>query len=125
MYASQMNQNPEIADQISVGFVLSPALEAQPEPEIAALMDKLSPSVSWGERQSAARKLGRMHCLAAVPALMAVLPSDPYWMVRCAIVQALQMIGDRSAVPLLEEVAIRDRYQAVRSYAAKAVERLS
>jgi hypothetical protein len=41
------------------------------------------------------------------------------------MIQALEYIGDTMAIPTLEEVAINDGFQAVRSHAAKAVERLS
>jgi len=46
-------------------------------------------------------------------------------MVRCAIIQALEMIGDSAAIPTLREVEKRDCFQVVRSHAAKAIERLS
>lgn len=42
-------------------------------------------------------------------------------MVRCAIIQALEMIDEPSAVPTLREVAESDGFQVVRSHAAKAV----
>jgi len=61
----------------------------------------------------------------ATPGLLAALPTDPFWMVRCAIIQALEMIGDPGAIPTLREVAKSDCFQVVRSYAAKAIERLS
>jgi len=41
----------------------------------------------------------------ATPGLLAALPTDPFWMVRCAIIQALEMIGDPGAIPTLREVA--------------------
>ena len=46
-------------------------------------------------------------------------------MVRYDIIQALEMIGDPGAIPTLQMVAQSDGFQLVRSYAAKAVERLS
>ena len=61
----------------------------------------------------------------ALPGLLDALPVDPFWMVRCAIIQALESIGDPEAVPTLRQIAKSDRFQVVRSYAAKAVERLS
>ena len=61
----------------------------------------------------------------ALPGLLDALPADPFWMVRCATIQTLEMIGDQEAVPTLQEVAKSDGFQVVRSYAAKAVERLS
>ena len=50
---------------------------------------------------------------------------DDFWMVRCAIIQALEMIETIRAIKVLEKVADQDSYQVVRSYAAKAIERLS
>jgi HEAT repeat protein len=61
----------------------------------------------------------------ALHGLLDALPDDPFWMVRCAIVQALEMIGDPAAIPALQEAAERDSFQVVRSHAAKAVERLT
>jgi HEAT repeat protein len=46
-------------------------------------------------------------------------------MVRCEIIQALERIGDAAAVSTLCSMAKNDSFQVVRSYAAKAVERLS
>jgi HEAT repeat protein len=46
-------------------------------------------------------------------------------MVRCAIIQALVKISDPGAIPALREAVTKDNYQAVKSYAAKAVEKLS
>ena len=63
--------------------------------------------------------------MEAVPGLLDALLGDPFWMVRCAIIQALEMIGDPWAIPTLREVAENDGFQVVRSHAAKAVERLS
>jgi HEAT repeat protein len=61
----------------------------------------------------------------ALPGLLDALPADPFWMVRCAIIQALEKIGDPMAIPTLQEVANSDGFQVVRSYAAKAVDRLA
>jgi len=60
-----------------------------------------------------------------LPGLLAALPEDKFWMVRCSIIQALEMIGEPGAVPALCEVAEYDGFQVVRSHAAKAVQRLS
>jgi hypothetical protein len=46
-------------------------------------------------------------------------------MVGCAMIQALERIGDPVAVPTLRKVARKDRFQIVRSYAAKAIDRLT
>lgn len=88
------------------------------------LLAKLSPSTPWGERQSAARRLGSMRDSKALPVLLSALLTDPFWMVRTAIIQALEMINDPAAIPTLEEVARTDSFQIVRSYATKSVERI-
>ena len=113
----------KIDSQVAAVKVFSSIVEL--EPELAELIASLSTENSWGERQNAARKLGYLRCQAAVPALLDALPIDPFWMVRCAIIQALELIGDPAAVPVLEQAAVSDSFQVVRSYAAKAVERLS
>ncbi len=85
----------------------------------------LAPDLPWLERQEAARRMGSLGGSAAVNALVDALPHDPFWMVRCSIVLALQQIGDPAAIPVLEEVARSDSFQAVRSHARKAIEQLS
>ena len=125
MLAGISHQYPEVTDNINSLIVLPPVIEVQPNHELEALLARLSPEISWGERQIAAEKLGNMRASEAVPSLLAALPVDPFWMVRCAIIQALEMIGDAKAIPVLREVAINDGFQVVRSYAAKAIERLS
>jgi HEAT repeat protein len=96
-----------------------------PDPKVEKLLADLSPDRDWGRREIAAQKLGYMRSQEGVPGLLNALPSDPFWMVRCAIIQALEMIGDPKAIPTLQEVANKDGFQVVRSYAAKAIERLS
>jgi HEAT repeat protein len=61
----------------------------------------------------------------AVQGLLDHLPSDSFWMVRCAIIQALERIGDPQAIPTLKTVAKNDRFRIVQSYAVKAIQRLS
>jgi HEAT repeat protein len=73
----------------------------------------------------AAKRLGSMRDPEAVPVLLQALLTDPFWMVRTSIIQALEMIGDPAAIPTLEEVARKDSFQVVRSYANKAIIRLS
>jgi HEAT repeat protein len=46
-------------------------------------------------------------------------------MVRCAIIQAIEKIGDPAAIPTLKQVSVNDSFQVVRSHALKAIERLS
>jgi HEAT repeat protein len=112
-------------DKMNTITTLPLTLQVHPNQKMEALLAELSPTISWGDRQIAARKLGNMRDPGALPALLQALPTDPFWMVRTAIIQALEMIGDPAAVPTLEEVAKNDRFQVVRSYAKKAIERLS
>ena len=100
-------------------------VEVQTERELDYLLAELSPDKPWLDRQIAAKKIGKMRCLEALPTLIAALPVDPFWMVRCSIIQAIEMICDPVAIPSLQEVAESDGFQVVRSFAAKAVERLS
>ena len=79
----------------------------------------------WGVRKAAAQKLGEYREPRALQGLLDRLPTDPFWMVRCAIFQALASIGDPSAIPTLSAVAKNDGFRVVRSYAAKAIEMLS
>lgn len=99
---------------------LAPAVENANDQELAVLLADLEPDRPWGARRSAARKLGYMDSRAAVPALMRALPGDSFWMVRCAMIQALEKIGDARALPTLRQVAVADHFQIVRSHAAKA-----
>jgi HEAT repeat protein len=100
-------------------------VQVQVERNIDLLMSELSQTVSWGNRQIAAKKLGFMRDSEALPVLTGALLTDPFWMVRASIIQALEMIGDPAAIPALEDAARTDRFQVVRSYAKKAIERLS
>ena len=101
------------------------AFVVQPDIKMYTLLADLSPDRPWGERKMAAKKLGYLRDPQAVPGLLDALPSDPFWVVRCAIIQALEMIGDRNSISTLREVAESDGFQVVRSHADKAVERLS
>lgn len=97
----------------------------EPVSELEILASKLSPENSWGERQSAAQKLGNLRNRASLPILLAALPGDPFWMVRCAMIQALESIGAPEAIPVLMDVLENDSFAIVRSYAANAVDYLS
>ena len=125
MYHLNYNQYPQAVDEIQVTTALPLPIVLPADDELSTLITKLSPETPWGKRQEAARKLGYKKNPAAVPALLDALPADPYWMVRNAIIQALQQIGDPRAIPTLHQVAENDGMQVVRSYAAKAIERLS
>ncbi len=118
-------QHPDTANKMNVFTAFPPVIETHPDHELDALLVNLAPETPWGERQIAARKLGYMRNPEALPGLLAALPTDPFWMVRCAIIQALEMIGDQAAVPTLRKVAKDDGFQVVRAYAAKAIERLN
>ena len=101
------------------------ALAVEPDIKLYKLLADLSHDTPWADRQTAARKLGRTRSLQALPGLLEALHSDPFWMVRCAIIQALEMIGDHGAIPMMRKTAGHDGFQVVRSYARKAIERLS
>jgi HEAT repeat protein len=95
------------------------------ENELDALLDQLSPEISWGERKAAAKRIGALRNPEALPALLAALPVDRFWLVRCEIIQALERIADPAALPVLQFVAAKDGFKVVREYAAKAAKRLS
>lgn len=125
MLAVNIKQNKERVDTLSTFSTLPISIEVQLDSELDKLLARLSPGSSWGERQIAAKKIGQMRRSEALPTLLAALPVDPFWMVRCSIIQALEMIGDPVAIPILQDVAESDGFLAVRTYAKKAVERLS
>jgi HEAT repeat protein len=125
MLAVTLDPRPQVADKVNPFTTLPLAIEVRPDPRLAQLVADLSPDIPWGDRQIAAKKLGYMRSPEALPGLLDALPADPFWMVRCTIIQALEMIGDPEAIPTLQEVAENDGFQVVRSYAAKAIERLS
>jgi len=125
MITAIQNPHPQVAYKLNTLTALPIAIEIQPDRKLHPLLSALSPDTPWGQRQTAARKLGYMRCTEALPALLDSLPIDSFWMVRCAIIQALEMIGDPKAIATLREVANNDGFQVVRSYAAKTVERLS
>jgi len=100
-------------------------IQTLPDEKLDRLLAQLSPEISWGDRQAAAKKIGNLRNPYAVPGLLAALEMDPFWMVRCTIIQSLEKIGDPGAIPALLDTAERDGFQVVRSYAAKSVGRLS
>lgn len=93
--------------------------------QLDLLISQLSQESNWGERQRAARKLGYLGRSEAVSPLLTALPADPFWMVRCAIIQALEKIGDARAIPTLRRVEEEDAFLTVRQHAAKAITTLS
>jgi len=125
MLATNLHQTDQVVVQQNPFTSWTIAIEVQEDRSLEKLLAELSPEVPWGDRQIAAKKLGKLRNSAALPGLVAALPRDPFWMVRCAIIQALEQINDPAAIPALREVANNDGFQIVRSYAAKAIERLS
>lgn len=125
MLQVKVDNRPQENEEMNIFDLPSIVINDQPQGKIDELVAALSPHISWGERQVAAQKLGYLASPHALPGLLHALPSDPFWMVRCAIIQALERIGDSSAVSILREVASNDSFQVVRSYAAKAIVRLS
>ena len=125
MLAVNLDQRPQDVDQMNSLIAFPVAVEVQPDPKLGKLLADLSPDIPWGDRQMAAEKLGYLRSPEALPGLLDALPADPFWMVRCAIIQALEMIGDSGAIPTLREIANSDGFYVVRSHAAKAIERLS
>ena len=99
--------------------------EIRQQNDLESLLAELSPAVPWGKRKAAAKKIGALRNPAALPVMLAALPVDRFWMVRCEIIQALERIADPAAVLTLRSVAENDGFKVVREYAAKAVERLS
>ena len=124
MFPVNYDQQPEVVDQMNTYWTPPLVVLVQPDIKLHKLLADLSPDTPWGDRQIAAKKLGSMRSPKALPGLLDALPSDPFWMVRCAIIQALEMIGDSGAIPSLRETANSDGFYVVRSYAAKAIERL-
>lgn len=125
MSQTNVNQYPEILDEMKAFTTLPIVIDVRPDPQVEKWLADLSPDTAWGNRQIAAKNLGHMGSSEALPGLLNALPTDPFWMVRCTIIQALERIGDPTAIPTLQEVARCDGFQVVRSYATKAIERLS
>ena len=125
MITAILDQRLQVENKVNAFTNLPIAVEFQPDPVLGKLLADLSPDTPWGDRKMAAQRLGYMRCQTALPELLAALPGDPFWMVRNAIIQAVVMIGDPDAIPALQDVANNDGYQVVRSYAAKAAEKLA
>ena len=125
MNAVAIYQENQVVEKIRIAPPISLPVKAKRDHKLERLQLELSPSNSWGQRKNAAQQLGYGRYEQAVPALLKAQSNDPFWMVRCAIIQALEMIGDPAAIPVLEEIALQDGFQVVRSHAAKAVERLT
>jgi len=124
MYQINYNQYPDL-DEIQTIPTFPLIIEVTPDHELRNLIADLTPETPWGDRQRAARGLGYKADPAALSALLEALPTDPFWMVRCEMILAMQRIGDPKAIPTLQKVAKQDTFQVVRAYAAKAIERLT
>lgn len=122
MISGNYDQNLQVVES-PLTLTFRPA-QNKPQPEQQYLAE-LSPDQSWGIRKNAAKRLGYMKSQEALDGLLSALPCDPFWMVRCEIIQALERIGDPKAVPALTATAREDSFQVVRSYAATAIKRLS
>lgn len=126
MLAEKTYQTPKnMGFQIDSFTAKAIQIEIIPELEIEYLAAYLSPNTPWAERQSAAKKLGQSHHPKAFTILLSALQKDPFWMVRCTIIQSLEIIGDTHAIPTLEIVAAQDDFSAVRSAAETAIRRLN
>jgi HEAT repeat protein len=120
MYTENITQQLESAYEINL-FALPQAVEIKTDDKIGRLLRNLSPNIPWGDRQNSAKKLGYMRSQEALPVLLDVLPTDPFWMVRCSMIQAVERIGDPAAIPTLRKVARSDLFKVVRSQAAKTI----
>ncbi len=124
-----VDRHASVADKIEL-FSQGPIgkgpgiIEPQSDDLLDRLISDLSPKASWGDRRKAARKLGDLANPAAVSGLLTALPADPFWMVRCNMIQALERIGDPRAIATLQRVEKEDAFLTVRCHAAKAIETL-
>jgi HEAT repeat protein len=125
MFAVDVYQQAEVVEETKTIVGLPLPREFQIDRRIDLLLADLSPDTPWADRKMAAQKLGSMRSRATIQGLLDALPSDPFWMVRCAIIQALEKIGDPRAIPTLREITKSDGFQVVRSHAEKAIEGLS
>lgn len=126
MFAENIDQSFDTKDfQMGTLLSLPIAIDILADGEIGYLASEMSPSIPWADRQAAAIKLGQSLCPEATQILLARLQDDPFWMVRCTIIQVLESLGDGCSIPILHEVAANDEFTAVRSAAEMAIERLS
>jgi hypothetical protein len=116
MNTAILHQQPQVSIKKTTLRGFPVPIVVLPGHKLIALLSDLSPDTPWGQRQTAARKLGTMRSSAVLPGLLAALPKDSFWMVRCAIIQALEKIDHPEAIPTLREVAKSDGFQVVRSY---------
>jgi HEAT repeat protein len=125
MYQATMVQTLQQMNPAGAAVTLPVSVETQTDDVLGQLLDTLSTSPYWPERQAAAIRLGDLGGDEAHAGLVAALPDDPFWMVRCTIVQSLERIGKADSMPVLQATAERDPNQVVRQYAAATVQYLS
>lgn len=125
MLKLNIDQQLQVLEVLNQHLAFPIAIEAQPDQKEIKYLADLSPDMPWGARKIAAQKLGDQKSPEALQGLVNALRTDPFWMVRCALIQALEKSGNPRVISTLQEVAKDDGFQIVRSYAAKAVERLS
>lgn len=125
MLSAPLTQQPFVDERFRPSYRFPSPATPQRDPQVERWLADLSPDVAWGDRQRAAKRLGNLRSRDALPGLLAALTNDPFWMVRQAIIQALEKIDDPAAIPILEDVAVQDDFLTIRSYAEKAVGTLS
>jgi HEAT repeat protein len=125
MYPTYLDQTDAVAEEKYVFQAIPKEAEIDPDRDLNTLLANLDPNRPWRERQLAARQLGNLANPQALPAMLHALPTDPFWVVRCALIQALEIIGDAAAIPTLQEVAITDDFEVVQGYAVGAIEKLA
>ena len=115
MLKMNLDQNTQVVEAWNTYSAFPIAIEVQPASPLDELTANMSHDVPWFERKIAAQKLGCTESSEAIPVLLSALRNDPFWMVRCAVIQALERIGDPGIIPALQEAAVHDGFQAVRS----------
>ena len=125
MYQERVNQNIEIKEAAYPFAVYVDEREEGIKKELEALLQNLATNSEWYERKIAAQKIGRMRYADAIPGLANALDNDPFWLVRCAVIQALAAIGDPRAIPALRKAEKDDRFQIVKSCASAVVKSLN
>ena len=125
MLQARISQNTEAVKQMNVLSTFPIEIRVQSNRKMNKLLEDLFSNSSWFNRKVAAQRIGDMRKSDYLPELLDRVTTDPFWMVRCAIIQALEKIGDPRAIPALREVEKSDGFQTVRAYAATAIERLS
>ena len=92
--------------------------------EVDRLIDRLRTDRDDGDRERAAKELGRLGAVRAVPALVQALLYDEDDDVREEAAEALGRIGDARALPALRRAAATDDDSSVRREARDAIEQI-